>query len=105
MAAQHAQSAEMLQNYNISTTDAMTSIVLLKDGQVFRGSDAFAEILMTMNPFFWFLGYLLSIFPRTIREYIYYLVSSNRYSLFGKKNACSVPSPTLRSKFIHDVRS
>jgi predicted DCC family thiol-disulfide oxidoreductase YuxK len=103
MAAQHAKSIEILNEYNIASSDAMTSIVLLKDGVVFRGSDAFSQTLMTMNPFLWVLGYVLWLVPRVIREYVYHLVSSYRYFLFGKKDACSIPSPSLRGKFLHDV--
>jgi len=105
MCAQHQDAIKVLEQYRITREDAMTSIVLLKNGAVFRGSDAFAQILMTMNILFWTLGFILFIIPRPVREYIYHLVSGNRYAIFGKKDACKIPSPSLRSKFLHSSYS
>lgn len=103
MCAQHEKTVEVLQVHGITAEDALTSIVLIQDGQVFRGSDAFAQTLMRMNVFFLIIGFVLWLVPRFIREFVYSLVANNRYSLFGKRDACSIPSATFRKKFLHPL--
>ena len=103
MWAQHPTTIQFLNTYNISYHDFMQSIVVVHRGIVYRGSDAFVTVLKTMPWYLVILGYAIQIFPRFIREYVYGVISSNRYSLFGKKEACERPSKTLKAKFLHPV--
>ena len=41
--------------------------------------------------------------PRPIRDFLYDRVARNRYSLFGKRDACLVPTPDVRSRFISEL--
>ena len=46
---------------------------------------------------------LISIFfivPAFIRNWVYDYIAKNRYKWFGKKEACMIPTPELRSKFL-----
>lgn len=46
---------------------------------------------------------LLSVFiivPAVIRNWIYDFIAKNRYKWFGKKDACMIPTPELKSKFL-----
>lgn len=46
---------------------------------------------------------LMSIFfivPTFIRNWVYNYVAKNRYKWYGKKDACMIPTPELKSKFI-----
>lgn len=104
MWAQHAITKSFLQDeFGISFQDVMRSIVAVKNGKVFRGSDAFIQILSVMPWYLHIIGIVISLFPHFIREWVYGLVASNRYTLFGKKGQCSLPSPSLKSKFLHPV--
>ena len=104
MWAQHPITKKfLLDEHNISYDDVMRSIVAVRDGKVYRGSDAFIHILSTMPWYFQILSFIISIFPRFIREWVYGIVASNRYTLFGKKDTCSLPSPSMKSKFLHPV--
>lgn len=38
--------------------------------------------------------------PKFIRDGVYNLVASNRYSWFGKKESCMIPTPELKAKFL-----
>ncbi|RMB60514.1 thiol-disulfide oxidoreductase DCC family protein [Dokdonia sinensis] len=40
------------------------------------------------------------IIPNFIRNWVYDYVAKNRYKWFGKKDACMIPTPELRSKFL-----
>lgn len=46
---------------------------------------------------------LMSIFfivPAFIRNWVYDYIAKNRYKWFGKKEACMIPTPDLKSKFL-----
>ncbi len=42
----------------------------------------------------------LSIFPRFVRDAVYRLVARNRYRMFGRKDACMIPTPELKGRFL-----
>ena len=48
----------------------------------------------------WRLATLGKILPLTMRDGIYKLVARNRYRVFGKYDACMLPEPKQRAKFL-----
>jgi len=48
----------------------------------------------------WSLLYAFTIVPRFIRDAVYDLIARNRYRWFGQKEACWLPTPELRSRFL-----
>jgi predicted DCC family thiol-disulfide oxidoreductase YuxK len=46
------------------------------------------------------LMYVFFVIPTFIRNWVYNYVAKNRYKWYGKKDACMIPTPELRSKFI-----
>jgi len=40
------------------------------------------------------------IVPKFIRDAVYNVIAKNRYSWFGKKNECWIPTPDLNALFI-----
>ena len=38
--------------------------------------------------------------PRAIRDWFYSRIANNRYTLFGKLDACYLPPPDMRSRFV-----
>ena len=103
MWAQHTITKSFLAEFNISFDDVMRSVVVVKDGKVYRGSDAFIQILSTMVWYLRVVGIIISLFPHVIREWVYQRVANNRYTLFGKKDACTLPTPSMRAKFLHPI--
>jgi predicted DCC family thiol-disulfide oxidoreductase YuxK len=50
---------------------------------------------------FWRLtGTLLHVIPRALREWGYKMVARNRYRIFGRYEACPVPSQDTRDRFL-----
>jgi predicted DCC family thiol-disulfide oxidoreductase YuxK len=43
---------------------------------------------------------VVRIVPRSIRDYAYDVVARNRYRWFGRHDACIVPTPELRKRFL-----
>jgi predicted DCC family thiol-disulfide oxidoreductase YuxK len=89
---------EILQYYGLNTTDFDT-FVFLNKGKLFTRSTAALEIVKTIGGFWSFL-YIFRFIPAFIRDGIYNLVAKNRYKLFGKRNACRMPTPELKAKFL-----
>jgi predicted DCC family thiol-disulfide oxidoreductase YuxK len=77
----------------------MTSVVLIRDGQALLKSDAVLEIARLL-PAPWSWAVLFRILPRALRDLVYDLVARSRYSIFGRRNACWLPTPELRSRFL-----
>lgn len=77
----------------------LNSVLLVKQGQLFQKSNAALEIAYQLSGA-WPLLYGFKIVPRILRDWIYNWISRNRYKWFGKKDACMIPTPELKSRFV-----
>lgn len=75
------------------------SIVLVEDGKVYTQSSAALKIARRLTGAYPLL-YGFMILPRFIRDAVYAWIARNRYRWFGKKEACWIPTPELKNKFI-----
>lgn len=75
------------------------SIVFTHGHEVFVGSDAALRTARAMGGF-WRLFFALRWLPRRLRDAVYDWFAANRYRWFGKLEACFVPSPEVRSRFL-----
>jgi len=87
-----------LENHGLNKNN-LHSIIFLKDEKIFQRSDAALEIAKQLNGL-WPALYVFKILPRFLRDGIYNWIASNRYRWFGKKDACWLPSPELKARFI-----
>lgn len=78
--------------------DVFHSIILVTGDRFLERSDAALEIARHLTGG-WPLMYGFRIIPRFIRDGVYNLIGRNRYKLFGKKDACWIPTPELKSRF------
>jgi predicted DCC family thiol-disulfide oxidoreductase YuxK len=76
-----------------------TSIVLVADGRAFERSAAALRIARRLR-FPWLLLYGFVVVPRFLRDAVYDFVARHRYRWFGKQDACMVPTPELRERFL-----
>lgn len=80
--------------------ESMDSVVLIEPGVAYyQKSTAALEISKDLSGGYSMLGYF-SFLPEGLRDSIYNLVASNRYKWFGKKDACMIPTPELKAKFL-----
>ena len=77
---------------SIITYDARAHTVKFK-------SSAALYIASKMNFPFTLMG-LFYIIPSFMRNWIYDFIAKNRYRWFGRKEACMVPTPELKAKFL-----
>ena len=87
-------------NYLNVDTSKMDSIILYEPGiAYFYKSDAALEIVKDLNVFLkWSI--IFKIIPSSLRNPINDYVARNRYKWYGKKDACMIPTPELKAKFL-----
>lgn len=88
----------LLKKYGIDPA-TIDSIVLIEQQQAFKKSTAILKITRRMSGL-WPLMYAFIIVPKFLRDPIYEWIGRNRYRWFGKKEACMIPSPDVRAKFL-----
>jgi predicted DCC family thiol-disulfide oxidoreductase YuxK len=76
------------------------SLVLQTPFGRYRRSAAVVRILWKLGGLWAFLGTLLWIVPLPLRNLGYRAVSTTRYSLFGKKDSCRIPTAEERDRFL-----
>jgi predicted DCC family thiol-disulfide oxidoreductase YuxK len=89
---------EVLKKHQLSASD-FDSMILLQNGIIHQRSDAALRIAKELSGA-WKLLYGFIIVPRFIRNGVYNFVARNRYKWFGKQEACMIPTPELKAKFI-----
>ncbi len=99
--AQSPLGASLLKRFGINTS-RLDTVVLVRDGLAFTRSAAAIEIASKLdNP--WNLLTVFQAVPEPLRDMLYDLIAQNRYQLFGKKEACMLPSEALRKRFIEEI--
>jgi len=97
-ASQTIAGANIIRQYSVLNEGK--SVVFIKDGIVFYKSDAVIEIARQLNGWPHLFKYAC-FFPKFLRDGIYNLIAKNRYSLFGKKETCMVPTEENRNRFLN----
>ena len=75
------------------------SVTYQKGDIIYTQSDAVLTILKDMGNG-WVLMYFFKIIPKPWRDGLYDFIARHRYSWFGKKDHCIVPSPEMQSRFL-----
>ena len=77
----------------------MDSFIYLRKGELLMRSTAALNVLRDLGlPWSLFYGFIL--LPCLIRDGVYNFIAKNRYTLFGKRDACMIPTEDLRSRFL-----
>ncbi len=78
----------------------LSTVVLLDGGVKYIRSTAVAKVLKGLGGLYKFLGILMMILPRKLRDWGYMRVANGRYKRFGKRETCRLPTPEERSLFL-----
>ena len=88
----------VLRKYDIDST-SLDTVVLVQKGRAYTHSEAALRTAAQLDG-----GYrLLSVFrilPRFFRDGVYRFIARNRYRWFGREEACRLPRPEWRAKFV-----
>jgi len=96
--AQSPLGQALFRHYGLATDDFETNLVLA-EGRAHAKLDTVA-IAGTLLGWPWRVLVLLRLLPRPLADWLYDRIARNRYRLFGRTEACMMPPPEWRDRFI-----
>jgi predicted DCC family thiol-disulfide oxidoreductase YuxK len=88
---------ELTAKYGIDKTDT-DSVVVIEDEKAYTHSTGALRIARKLDRCSWL--YAFRIVPRPIRDFLYKAFAKYRYRLFGRQDACMMPTPEIRERFL-----
>lgn len=70
------------------------------DGRLLKRSRAIAEALRQLGGGWWALGTFAKVVPTFLLDLCYRLFARYRYRLFGQLDACRIPRPDEKARFL-----
>lgn len=98
-ALQSQAGKDLLQQY-LETKPDYDSFILISGNKLFKKSTAALLIAKKLGGIF-ILFYPLIFLPLSFRDFVYDIIASNRYKIFGKKDSCRIPSAADRERFLN----
>jgi predicted DCC family thiol-disulfide oxidoreductase YuxK len=95
---QSATGEELLQKFQIDRTGT-DSVILIENDRAFMHSTAALRIARRLDGV-WSWAYAFIIVPAPVRDFLYKGFARYRYSLFGKRDVCMMPTPEIRERFL-----
>jgi predicted DCC family thiol-disulfide oxidoreductase YuxK len=98
-AAQQSEVGQKLMAEHGVTGLMLNTIVVIDNGQIFTHSGGALRLARYM-PMPWKLLTVFWIVPAFLRDAAYKLFAKYRYRMFGQLEACRMPTPEIRAKFL-----
>jgi predicted DCC family thiol-disulfide oxidoreductase YuxK len=96
--------ATILRHHSLNPESLDTVYLVLHPGDptesLLSRSDAALAVMLLLGGFWQALASAGAIFPKFARDFLYNLIARNRYRVFGKYDACPLPTPEQRAKFL-----
>ena len=91
---------QIIKKFNIDTeeTDSILLYNPLKDKLSYKSTAALLVAKHLGFPINLLTGFL--VLPSFLRNWVYNYIAKNRYKWYGKKEACMIPTPELKAKFL-----
>lgn len=89
----------IIENFNIDTSKT-DSILLYSPANGLKSKSSAALAIASKLGFPRSLLSVFYIIPSIVRNWIYDYVARNRYTWYGKQDACMIPTPELQAKFL-----
>ncbi len=77
-----------------------TVVIRFPDGNKHIKSQGIIALLKMKGSWTLFIAQVLGLVPTFLADLVYDFIAANRYSLFGKKDVCRLPTPEERQKFL-----
>ncbi len=78
---------------------ALDTLIVVDGGRLFDRSTAALRIARQLRGA-WRLFAVFFLVPRPLRDVVYSFIARRRYRWFGTRDACRVPTPELRARFL-----
>ena len=89
----------LLEGYGLNPADP-ASFLLVDAAGAWTDTDAIARVLGRLGGPWSLPAAVLRWLPRRARDAAYRLLARNRYRWFGRREACALPPPSARDRFI-----
>jgi len=73
--------------------------MVIDDGVLYQRSDAALRIARYLSGL-WPVLAIFRILPRPFRDAVYNYIATHRYKWFGKREACMIPTPDMKTRFL-----
>ena len=90
----------LLEGHGLATDDFDT-FVLIEDGAAYTKSEGGLRAARHLDGRYPLLRHFLAV-PRPVRDRVYDLVAGNRYTVFGRTDACMLPTGDVGERFLDD---
>lgn len=97
-ALQSEAGQQLLLKYGLPLENFKT-FVFIENSVAYTRSTAALKFFRALGGFYKIL-YAFMIIPRPLRDWVYDLVSKNRYHWFGRRDICLVPTPEIQDRFL-----
>lgn len=91
---------KIIEKFGLDTTQT-DSIILYSEEKGIKIKSSAALAVASKLGFPRHLAVVFFIIPTFIRNWVYDYVARNRYKWYGKKDACMIPTPELKAKFLN----
>lgn len=88
----------LMKKFNLDPVN-LSSFVLVEGEKYYTKTTAVLRVAKNLG-FPWNLSYIFIVVPPFIRNISYNIIAKYRYKWFGKREACRVPTPKEREKFL-----
>ena len=90
---------KLLAQYDLPLNE-LNSFILIENNKAYTRSSGALRVIKKLKGL-WPLLYGFIIVPKFIRDGVYNWVGRNRYKWFGKQDACMIPTPELKARFLN----
>ena len=81
-------------------TSKTDSIILYEPGKAYYyKAEAALNIATELGGIYSLMG-VFKVFPKGLSNTVYDYIARNRYKWYGKKEACMIPTPEMKAKFL-----
>ncbi|MES1940420.1 hypothetical protein T5B8_09261 [Salinisphaera sp. T5B8] len=95
---QSAEGQAILAHFGLPT-DRFDTMLYVEGRNAYERSDAFLRVVVQLGGA-WRLFAVLRVCPRGVRDFVYDRIARNRYKIFGRYDACVLPSPDHAGRFL-----
>ncbi len=86
------------EKYNLDSGN-LKSVILVDKGKIYTKTTAALRIAKQLSGA-WPALYIFIIVPAPIRDVVYNIIAKYRYKWWGERDACMIPTPEIRKKFL-----
>jgi predicted DCC family thiol-disulfide oxidoreductase YuxK len=93
---------QLAERFGIDAVDPQTNVAVI-GGRAYFKSDSALSVLAELPGWRW--TRIAYVVPKRTRDFVYDRIARNRYRVFGRRDACLVPTPEMARRFLSDDAS